>query len=175
MKGFTLVELLVVMAIIVVISTIALVNYRVGEKSFSLDESAVLLAQNLRRAQEMALSSKEFQGSVPRGGYGVYLQTDNDFYIIFADCDNNQQYSLGNACNGFPETVEQVVLSKRGKISSLFSGSYLSAINIVFIPPNPTIVISGSGSEAVIKLCLKDDSSMTRTIRVNKAGLIESF
>lgn len=159
-----------------VILAIVLISYRVGEKSLSLQESAVILGQNLRRAQEMAMSAKEFHGVIPKGGYGVNLIAGNDFYIIFADCNNNSQYdSSGTPCNGYSEKVEQVPLSKRGKILGLVSGSSLSILNIVFIPPNPTIVMSGSDSQAIITLSLKEDASTTRTVRVNKAGLIEVF
>ena len=175
MKGFTLVESLVVVTIILVLLAIVLVNYRVGERNLSLDESAAILGQNLRRAEEMAMSAKEFHGIIPQGGYGINLKTEDDFYIIFADCDKNHEYSLGNTCSGFPEKVEQVALGKRSRIASLFSGSYLSAINIVFIPPNPSIMISGTGTEAIIKLSLKEDVGAIRTVRVNKAGLIEAF
>lgn len=175
MKGFTLVELLAVVTIILVLSVIVLTNYRTGDQNLSLDESAVILGQDLRRAQEMAMSAKEFHGAIPRGGYGVYLKTNDDYYIIFADCGNtpNSQYdSTGTPCNGYPEKVEQVSLSKRGKIANL---SPLSPLNVVFVPPNPTIIISGSGSQAVITLSLKENASSTRTVRVNKAGLIEAF
>ncbi len=175
MKGFTLVESLVVVTIILVLLAAVLVNYRVGERNLSLNESAAILGQNLRKAEEMAMSAKEFQGIIPQGGYGINLNTGDDFYIIFADCKKDYQYSMGNHCNGFPEKVEQVSLGKRSKIASLFSGSSLSTMNIVFIPPNPTVIMSGTGSQAVINLSLKEDASVLRTVRVNKAGLIEAF
>ena len=174
--GFTLVESLVVVTIILILLATVLVNYRVGEKNLSLDESAAILGQNLRKTEEMAMSAKEFKGIISQGGYGINLKTGDDFYIIFADCNNNHQYNgAGNYCNGFPEKVEQVALGKRSKIASLFSGSYLSVINIVFIPPSPSIMISGTGTEAIIKLSLEEDVSAVRTVRINKAGLIEAF
>ena len=176
LAGFTLVESLVVVTIILVLLAAVLVNYRVGERNLSLNESAAILGQNLRKAEEMAMSAKEFQGIIPQGGYGINLKTGDDFYIIFADCNNNHQYnSTGNYCNGFPEKVGQIDLRKRSKIASLLSGTYLSVMNIVFIPPNPLIMISGTGTEAIINLSLKEDASAIRTVRVNKAGLIEAF
>ena len=175
MKGFTLVESLVVVTIILVLLVTVLVNYRVGERNLSLDESTAILGQNFRKVEEMAMSAKEFQGIIPQGGYGINLKTEDDFYTIFADCNSDYQYTLGNLCNGFPEKVDQIALGKRSKIASLLSGSYLSVMNIVFIPPSPLIMISGSGTEAVIKLSLKEDISAIRTVRVNKAGLIETF
>lgn len=176
--GFTLVELLAAMTIILVLSATILVNYRAGERSLSLDQSAAILGQNLRKVEEMAMSTKEFQGIIPQGGYGINLKTEDDFYIIFADCGSipNSQYdSSGTPCNGSSEKVEQVSLGKRSKIASLFSGSSLSIINIVFVPPIPSVIISGTGNEAVIKLSLEEDAGVFRTIRVNKAGLIEVF
>jgi prepilin-type N-terminal cleavage/methylation domain-containing protein len=175
MKGFTLVESLVVVTIILILLVTVLVNYRVGERNLSLDESTAILGQNFRKVEEMAMSAKEFHDIIPQGGYGINLKTEDDFYIIFADCNNDYQYTLGNLCNGYPEMVEQVALGKRSKIASLLSGSYLSVMNVVFIPPSPSVMISGSGTEAVIKLTLKEDASAIGTVRVNKAGLIEAF
>jgi len=48
-------------------------------------------------------------------------------------------------------------------------------LNIVFTPPFPTVTISAAASEATIVLSLQDDASKTRTVKINKAGLIESY
>ena len=95
--GFTLAELLVVMAIIVVISGLSLANWRGGEKQYALLRAASKLSQDLRRAEEMALSSKEFQGQIPEGGYGVYFkEQEKDHYILFADFNGNHHYDSGS-------------------------------------------------------------------------------
>ena len=172
--GFTLVELLVVMSIILTISLLTFANYRLGEKSFSLEQSAAKLGEDFRRMEEMAMSAKEFHGKIPRGGYGVYLRTGDSSYILFADCDLNYQYTgSGAPCEGgYPEKLEEVSLGSRLEISSLSSGS---ALNVVFTPPTPLVTISGTADEATATVSLKDIPSRSKTVKVNKAGLIETF
>ncbi|MDP3093713.1 MAG: type II secretion system protein [bacterium] len=172
--GFTLIELLVVMTIILVLFFLVLVNYRLGEKSFSLEESAAKLGQDFRRMEEMAMSAKEFHGKIPRGGYGVYLRAGDSLYTLFADCDQNYQYTAaGTPCEGgYSEKVEEVSLGERLEISSLSSGSVL---NVVFTPPIPLVTISGGANEATATVAIKQVSGKHKTIRVNKAGLIEIY
>lgn len=173
-QGFTLVELLVVMSIILTISLLTFANYRLGEKSFSLEQSAAKLGQDFRKMEESAMSAKEFHGQIPKGGYGVYLKKGDSSYILFADCDLNYQYtSSGTPCEGgYSEKVEEVSLGPRLEISSLSSGSVL---NVVFTPPTPFVTISGVANEATATIALKDIPSRYKTVKVNKAGLIEIY
>ena len=48
-KGFTLVELMVVMAIVAIITSAVLLNYRVGNERLALYRSANKLVQDIRR------------------------------------------------------------------------------------------------------------------------------
>jgi len=159
-KGFTLIELLVSIFIIVLISGIILANYRVSGQQFALQRSANKLAQDIRRAQQMAMGAAEHAGC-PAGykyGYGIYLTTSaNNQYILFADCDNWKDYDSG-------EGVETIKLETGVKIKTL-SGNPLT---ITFTPPDPTITISPS-APASIQL---GNDSQTKTITVNSAGLI---
>ena len=173
--GFTLIESLIVVTIIATLLVVVSINYRIGEKNLALNQSIAILNQDLRRTEEMAMSVKEFHGVIPIGGYGINLKTGDDFYTIFADCNEDYEYTLvGTPCNGSPEKLEQIMLGKKIIVANLFSGLSLSVMNIVFTPPNPLIVISG-GNEAVITLSLQDDVNVFKTIKINKAGLIESF
>jgi len=183
-KSFTLVELLVVVAIIILLSLIILPNYRASVSQFALERSAHKMAQDIRRAAEMAMSAKEITGPtgekvIPTGGYGIYLKILSVFpyyeIIIFADCNNNQQFTSGNVCgtppNKFPEGLkdEDIKLESGVKISNL---SPNLPLNITFKPPSPEISIQG-GDTAEITLVLESDPTKKRTIKVNKAGLID--
>lgn len=162
-KGFTLIELLVVTSIIVLFTALVLANYRLGEKQLGLQRAAHQLAQDLRRAQEMALSSQKINGQVPKG-YGVYFNKNQAFqYILFADLDGNQQYS------GSSEKKEEKTLEGIVRISQLSPESDSdSALTITFVPPDPTTVFYPDAATAFITLSAEG----TKTIQVNKAGLI---
>lgn len=164
-KGFTLTELLTVIAIISIMSVLVLPNYRIGERQFALQRSAYKLAQDLRRAQEMTMSAKEFPAAPPTfmGVYGINFQLNFTSYILFADLNNNKVFDSG-------EEIENLSLEKGVKISNLSPASEgPGPLNIAFTPPDPTINFNPSDSLAIITIT---NDIQTKTIKINKAGLI---
>lgn len=171
--GFTLIELLVVISIIILLSGIMFANYRQGEQQFALQRSANKLAQDIRRAQQMAMSAKEYNGMIPPGGYGMYLKIDEHWYAIFADCNDNGLYDdpgTTTPCNGLPETVEGNVIIEGPVWICELCGEGVDEQIILFTPPNPEVTLTPGGDSTLIVL---KNNGQTETIRVNKAGLIE--
>jgi prepilin-type N-terminal cleavage/methylation domain-containing protein len=189
-RGFTLLELTVVILIIGLLTTIVLANYRGGEKQSALLRSTHRLAQDLRQAEEMAMSSQKTPsgceqveaGVFPKGGYGIHFEKDSDSYILFADCDGEGNYDnlvTAHSCleaepgpgNSLKEIIKTLKPEEGIKICNL---SPISPLDITFTPPDPIVNISGGAAEAKITLCLKDNESIFRIITVNKAGLIDT-
>ena len=163
-SGFTLIELIVSIAIIGFVTTIGVVNYRSANKSSVLQLEAYKAATDIRRAQNMALGAIEFNfnpsARVP-DAWGVYFDSASaDRYIIFADQDNNQIYTSGDGIFAAINLKNNIVLD--------ISGS----INISFVPPDPTTYLNGlSGGEVSINL--KDQAGNKYEIKVNVLGLID--
>ncbi len=179
-KGFTLLEITVVISIITLLSIIFLANYRQGEKNFALQRSAHQLAQSLRQTQNMAMSSQEFEETFPKGGYGVHFEIGANSYILFADCDGNGEYSYSGSAlscaeatefNRYPEKIEEAILEEGISISELSPISAENKLNITFFPPNPDITITPSANLAFIILTFGGDSE--KQININIAGLID--
>lgn len=182
-KGYIgITEILVVAAIIVVLTVIALINYPAAKKQLSLQRSASQLVQDIRRVQEMALASEEVGGAIPAGGYGIYLKKVpipqiHKSYVLFADIDNNHKC---DGCNNDPPSGEAIVPPGRIYFEEGIKIKQLDNphVNIIFIPPDPTTAFTTNdgneiaGSEVLITLSLISDETKTKTIRVNKAGLI---
>ena len=193
--GFTLLEITIVIVVITIMFSIFLVNYRGAEKEFALSRSAHKLAQDIRRVQEMAIASQttppdfiDPNPTFPEGGYGIYLKVTpletekTGSYIIFADCDDDGEYDpigFGTAsCEGadeddpLPEKITEGFLEEGIYISDVSAIS--GEITITFFPPDPetTIIIDGS-SEAEAVITLTFDNESTKTVSINKAGLIE--
>jgi len=178
-KAFTLIELLVITSIIAIMSVIVFANYRAGERGYVLQSATHKLAQDLRRAEEMAMSAREFNGSMPKG-YGVYIDINEpDHYILFADLDGGTEY------DGSLELVEDIKMEKGVRINSLLAsecpGGICTLMSITFVPPDPyvyikvkwvagdwTEILSTSGS-----IELTNDTQLRR-VTVNRAGLIET-
>lgn len=98
-QGFTLVELLVSMAIIAVISTMMVVNFRAGKQRDELQAGAREVAFLIEQARTYALAGKTVKlgGTmrVPPGGWGVSLFPQNDSSAFFAD-EGSHVYEKGS-------------------------------------------------------------------------------
>lgn len=102
-KGFTLVELIVVIAIMLMMSAIILFNYAGFNSSVSLDNLSQDIALSIRKAQMSAVSVKSIidantTNTIFPSGFGVHFETGannngtpeggNKSFIFFADIDN---------------------------------------------------------------------------------------
>ena len=184
-KGFTLLEITVVISIIILLSGIFLVNYRQGEKEFALQRSAHSLAQTLRKTQEMAMSSKLtpvelFGGTFPKGGYGLYFEKNSNTFILFADCDNEGDYDdsgyadcktadVGSE-NSLNEKIEEFSFEEGIYISDLIPSGGNTLI-IKFFPPDPIITAIPDDPSPSITLSFGGQS--TKRVVINKSGLID--
>lgn len=172
-KGFTLLEMIVTIGIMVLLTGIVLINYQEGQKQLALQRAANKLAQDIRRVQEMAMSAQEYNGAIPAGGYGVYfIDSSPNSYILFADCTVPPNYvynDTGNPCaGGFPEKIQEIELEKSIIIDNLSA----SPLDITFVPPDPTIYFNTATTSSLESIQLSVSSGQTKTIKVNGAGLI---
>ena len=163
-NGFTLTELLVVAGIIFLMLGIVLANWRSGPAELQLQRTAHKLAQDIRRAGELAMSAREFQGAVPQGGYGIHFNfpSENTSYILYADLNGNESY------DGSDGVVETIFFEKGVFLKSITQNN----LSVNFRPPSPKISIGGL-SVASITLGLESDQTQTKIVNVNLAGLIE--
>ena len=183
-KGFTLLEITIVVTIIALLSTIFIANYRGGERQFALKRSAHKLAQDLRGVQEMAMSSRatpsEFgPETFPKGGYGIHFKKGLSSYIIFADCNGNGEADeIGSAqncrdateLNPYPETIETISLEESIIVSNLLPISGGNTLEITFFPPDPIVTITPSANSASVILSF---DGQIKTVSINSVGLID--
>ncbi len=170
-KGFTLIEMLVVTAIIVVITGVVIFNVGSERQNSALLRSAQKLSLDLRRTQSFALSSKTYKTSGVPCGWGVHFNgADSTIYVVFADmaaaadCSDRDFIRAGNGSEDF----ETVNLEAGIKINSLSN----NLSDIIFTPPDPTINFFPDQTFASIVLINKNDA--TRLISINKKGFISS-
>ena len=190
-KGFTLVELLIVFAVIAILSSILVANFSEIRQQLALKRAAHKLAQDIRWAQEMAMAvEKEERCFNPDGtpkssdykyGFGVVFSTQDcegnkpckDEYILYADNNGNRMYQ--------PSDPDYDILLSNPDFGATEVQSYSGSatrLNIVFEPPNPTVFFRATSDEELpvqevfITLQIKNNPAKTKTIIVNKAGLI---
>lgn len=91
-RGFTLVEMMVVLAIIVTVTAIALFGQSTFNRTLLLTDTAYNIALSIREMQSLGLSSRRYIASgqdVQNAAYGIHMdRTQNTQYILFADISN---------------------------------------------------------------------------------------
>ena len=194
--GFTLIEMMTSLAIIVMITAIFVSNYRSNNKRIDLTMTAQKLVSDLHAAQNNTLGLVKYGSVVPPGGWGIHLDmsaSSSSQYILFADLDNppvnepdqitpaDAGYMSYNSGEGDPGLGARVVTLPAGVvISSLVvengvSTSSVNMANVTFLPPDPkTNVYDGSTVYSALNITLKDKrENAIKTIRVNFLGLAE--
>lgn len=123
-RGFTLVEMLVVLSIITIVTLIAVLGQTSFNRSLVLTDTAYTLAFSLREAQSFGLSSRIF-GSTQNAGYGIHLASATPTtYVLFADVDPiTPGNSQSGACPG--HTVSSGPEAKPGNCLYTSPGSEL--------------------------------------------------
>lgn len=185
-RGFTVVEMLVVVAIIVLITSSVLANYRGGARESALLRSAQKLALDLRRSQSLAASSVLHYGQIPYG-YGIHFDKNVNSYFIFAKCDPTNLYYISgsNVCwSSYEEKVETFVPESGVNIKTLKGTnpcvvSAADDLDVVFKPPEPTTNIRKNSDNATacttgeIVLSLEEEPLKTKTVIVSTTGEIK--
>jgi len=169
--GFSLVELLVSVAIVTVITTVVLVKHSQFSGNILIENLAYDVALSIRQAQVFGLSVREF--GVGSGtfdiGYGVHFDSGvNDSYILFADRNRNSVY------DGSQEIVEVFTLRRGNTIAQLCgvlpnrtekcSPGGIAYLDIVFERPDP---------DAIIKSDVAADTYTTARITVRSPRGVE--
>ncbi len=181
-KGATLAELIVVMGIILLIMGILAIGYSSARRQVTLERATSKLAQDVRRTQGLAITTKEVSGCAPffRRGYGIFLDArtslDQTKYIIFADCDDNQDYTPDVPPLTGDVILEAIEIEKGIRVNRFITNQgFPSILSIIFDPPDPLIYIRptpvpGEPTAACIELT---NEIQSRFVLVNKGGLID--
>ncbi len=83
-RGFTLIEMVVVLAIIAIVTSITLFGQGTFNRSVVLTDAAYTVAFSLRQAQTLGISSRKY-GTVQNAGYGGRFVPLSTSYLVFAD------------------------------------------------------------------------------------------
>ncbi len=156
-RGFTLVEMLIVLGIFFVISSIVLLNYKGFGSDLLLTNLSYDIALQLRRAQSYGVSVKSIsdaEGFVH--AYGVHFDQDQATFKFFIDINDNEVFDPGD---GPP--IEIYNINNQDRIFRLCykdtsdgsshctngGGNNPNAIDVLFKRPDPDAKITICVSE----------------------------
>lgn len=188
-KGFSLIELVVVIAILTAITSIVLFNQSIFSSNVVLQNLAYEIALTVRQAQFFGINVRETSlgGGTFESGYGVFfdVNTPNSF-IFFADIDND------NIFDNPQEIIEVYNMTQNNYIKYLCVDAFctnpptpgVNELNIVFHRPDPNAVIKtdtssvcGSGVDdtcetAKVYIGSPRDDISNKIIIINSVGQI---
>ncbi len=144
-KGFTLVEVLVVTAIIATLSVALLFNFGTAARNRTArSQVASVIVSDIRRAQSMAASGTRFGGSV-FCGYGIHY-VDKTTYLLYAGVDEGLS-RCQDANHNYQAGIDSVVQTQKLINQNMEFRSGFS--DVFFESPDPKTYINNSASLAI--------------------------
>ncbi|MDO8659297.1 MAG: type II secretion system protein [Candidatus Parcubacteria bacterium] len=190
-KGMSYVELIVVLGIFSVMTSISLFNYGSFQAKVDIKNLASDIALKVVEAQKSSLSGKlpplVQQGQVGptwRPSYGIYIDqaTDNKSFSYFVDIDSSGFLSNPDCASG-GECLNKIPITKGNTISDLKvfyqdgTSASLSDLAITFQRPNSGAIINTSlGFISVIsyiEIKLASIKEPTAVIKIYPSGRIQ--
>lgn len=163
--GFTIIDLLVSMAIMTLLIVVATINFIQVERNQSLSNAAEVLASQLRTIENMAITGEGVESGgvnkVPAGGYGINFSKSGEkvSYFFFADMNRDLIYNTAvSVSEYFPDIDQKVELEKKYAlpkdviISQIqINGSPLTGedwtgtpeVNLLFKTPQAKVYVNG--------------------------------
>jgi len=173
-SGFTLVELLVSIAIFTLITTMAVFNHAQFNGSVLLTNLAYEIALSVRQAQTYGISVKQTATFSFDSGYGVHIDLSTPTsYTLFEDKTGGVSH-----VHDAGDTDLQVFNITRGnRIGKICLNGVqpcnATSVDISFIRPNPdAYIMSGGTSATKAEICLTSPQGMMRKVVVESTGQI---
>jgi len=183
-KGFSVVELIVVVAIIGIMSAIALANYSSHNERVSIQGAVEQVALSVRQAQASAVGAREYPQASGNfdTGWGVYFHTTTPTdYIFFADPAHTSLYNGSLSCTAINNCVERVFYKQGYTTKEICVGASpgsldcttYNVLSIVFTRPNlgPTIRPTlASGTFPYAEVRLQSPKGLVKTMAIWSTG-----
>ncbi|MCC7500560.1 prepilin-type N-terminal cleavage/methylation domain-containing protein [Candidatus Nomurabacteria bacterium] len=180
--GFTLVELTVVVAIVVVLTGLILFRHSRFDSSTLLRSLAYSVALSVRQAQVYGTSVRGVGAgsSVYAPGFGVHFsETEPTRYFLFSDVDGDNTWEASETVTtqslGRGFSIRDICAVTAGGTVSCMSGGGIDWMTVYFRRPNPeAIIYTSNGSAYSYAYIQVQSASQTdyRSIKVTTVGQI---
>ncbi len=186
MRGFTVLEMLIVLGIIGLMTSVVIAQYRNFDSTTLLNNLAYEIALDVREAQVLTMSVSR-NSDQDQDAYGIYFDDDTDSYIIFADDQslNPTETADGKYTEGVDPKIKTVVLQGGARISDIchaWDSANKKPINCGLTtgtasfkrPHLDTTLRHGGGLENDLYIVVKSArGTNTKVIHINKSSRIE--
>lgn len=190
-KGFTLIELMVTVTIMMIMTAVVLFNYNQFNENTLLSGFAYDLSLTIRQAQVYGVATRQgvgdqsakidvnnFGGNKFSSAYGVHFDSEtNPPLRLFADLNTSYTFDSNEELQSYFFQRDIKIESLCVKTESPLNCTY-TKLDILFKRPNPEAIIttdSGSivESPSYAKIVLRDgDGDVRKTVTVYSTGQI---
>jgi prepilin-type N-terminal cleavage/methylation domain-containing protein len=182
-RGFTLIEMLIVIAISAMLSAIAISYSGIGRNEVSLSVEAAKISQVILQAKSLSIAT--YGSAAGPCGYGVSFDTSAQTYSIFSyrplgvvSCPSDSSITgiASGTMSKYSDGTSNIHVANGVVLSGGTSGDGLSVV--LFYPPNPDTLISRDGSTFLVpaqtsKVYLTTvGGNATQVISVSSAGQV---
>ena len=176
-EGFTLVEIIVVLGITALLSSIMISYNYVSRQQLALYSEQMKFVETIFRAKSLALSPYTQSSGGDICGYGIHVDYEAKNYSLF-----NYNKPQGTTCQGInsidinsENIISTVEIDKNVKFMNSQNGT-ARYDDFLFISPDPITLVSSDGTTinngSVSVTVQTQDGSLSADISVNSAGLI---
>ncbi len=181
-KGFTLVELLVVISIFVVTTSMVIFNYNDSKTNVTLNNLAEDIALSVRKAQVYATGVKAVRGlsSTTYPGYGVHFSVhpmqlpfegNSKSFIFFADYDSSGKgvyNQVSASCDGssINECIEVLTINGSDQITGICGD--VAVCEDTTTSPYPSVDITFARPNPEAHFCFKPEPSAVCSTNISK-------
>lgn len=193
-RGMSYVELIVVLSIFAVISTVATFNFGSFQGKVDIKNLTTDIALKIIEAQKSSLSGtlpppaqRALIGESWKPSYGLYfnllpsLPVDSTSLIYFTDINQNEVFN-GAACDG--ECLEKITITRGNTISNLDvfyingTSAALDDLTITFARPDSRAImkssdLSGSLAVSYTQIKISSPKGITNIIKIYPSGRIQ--
>ena len=155
--GFTLLELVVVIAITSILTTVVTVNFQQQKSSQEVNAAAVDFISKIREVQNNILAGKTMSGQIkPATAYQIVLTTNSNSYRI--------DYDMGGTIN----TLETVTLSANIRVNQVYiDGSPVGNTTLRIASPYGEIRADGVTNKVVKVDLINTATSAVRAVIID--------
>ncbi len=158
-EGFTIIEMLVVLAIMVVLAILVISGYQEGRPRLAVERATESFINDLHRARQRSLSSMLYEDGADfiGGGHGIKINQSNNYYTFYAG-------------QGEEKEIEQIQVEGLVVVHSVAPAS--SGVLTIFYADDGKVYfnnILASGNAEVV-FAAKDDDSITMKIQIDSNG-----
>lgn len=175
-SGFTLVEMLIVMSLVLILIAVAAMYNKTASRQIMVSREHAKVLTAFVRARSEGLAIPKTDPSVEHiCAYGVHVDPASRTIVLFKDLGSIAPASCASAnhrYDGDRETIQRIVLDATVAMTAV------RLSDVVFIPPNGDVIISdtdGKTMQSATVTVAGANNEFVRGVKINTFGQITEF